>query len=355
MLLRKLLGKIKHYDYSSCKIRYIGDHQDWSVLNDAKMITGGLNKKYGNISKVQFDYNTITNAIVHFGSRYKFLNSGYTGMPNNCRPVMTYFHGTHEESELNKRIENASKRASLIHTSCTLTRDLLLHYGAEEEKIKVIPLGVDLQQFKPREKAAIEKLKIQLNIEPNRFIIGSFQKDGEGWEEGLVPKMIKGPDVFCDTIEKLAKEFPIHILLSGPARGYVINRLTAAGIPYTSLGYIDFNYIPKYFPLCDLYIIASRAEGGPKAVLESLASGVPLVSTRVGMSNDILEHGKNAFVTDCEDVEGLALYSAKILGDKMLSDSFKQEGLKLVQKYTWDIIAERYYNEIYKELLETLS
>jgi len=40
----------------------------------------------------------------------------------------------------------------------------------------------------------------------------------------------------------------------------------------------------------DLYIVASREEGEPKAILESMASGVPLVTTEVGQAMDFVEH-----------------------------------------------------------------
>ena len=37
-------------------------------------------------------------------------------------------------------------------------------------------------------------------------MVGSFQKDGEGWEEGLTPKHIKGPDVFVEVVKRLNRE-----------------------------------------------------------------------------------------------------------------------------------------------------
>ena len=59
----------------------------------------------------------------------------------------------------------------------------------------------------------------------------------------------------------------------------------------------------------DLYIVASRQEGGPKAVLEAMVTGVPLVTTRVGQAMDLVKHGDNAWMTEVEDVEGLAYWS----------------------------------------------
>ena len=70
--------------------------------------------------------------------------------------------------------------------------------------------------------------------------------------------------------------------------------------------------IAKLFQTLDLYVVASRQEGGPKAILESMASGVPLVTTRVGQAMDLVKHGENAFMTDVEDKDALASFSLQV-------------------------------------------
>ena len=49
-----------------------------------------------------------------------------------------------------------------------------------------------------------------------------------------------------------------------------------------------------------------------KAILESMASGVPLVTTRVGQAMDLVKHGENAFMTAVEDVDALASYALQV-------------------------------------------
>jgi len=56
----------------------------------------------------------------------------------------------------------------------------------------------------------------------------------------------------------------------------------------------------------DLYIVTSRQEGGPKAILESMASGIPIVSTRVGQAADIIHHQQNGWMVDVGDVEAIS-------------------------------------------------
>jgi len=81
---------------------------------------------------------------------------------------------------------------------------LLIEYGVKEEKIVVIPLGIDLSIFKPYSEKERKKLRKKLKIPLDKTIIGSFQKDGIGWGEGLKPKWEKGPDIFCKVIKKIS-------------------------------------------------------------------------------------------------------------------------------------------------------
>ena len=74
--------------------------------------------------------------------------------------------------------------------------------------------------------------KINSGIKKNEIVIGSFQKDGQGWAEGYIPKLIKGPDLFVKSVEIISKEVPIVVLLTGPARGYVKKELSKRKIKF---------------------------------------------------------------------------------------------------------------------------
>ncbi len=90
--------------------------------------------------------------------------------------------------------------------------------------------------------------------------------------------------------------------------------LEELGVPYKHAYYKEYPEVAGMFAALDLYIVASRQEGGPKAILESMASGVPLVTTRVGQAMDLVKHGHNAWVTDVENVEGLSALALKVYG-----------------------------------------
>jgi glycosyltransferase involved in cell wall biosynthesis len=81
--------------------------------------------------------------------------------------------------------------------------------------------------------------------------------------------------------------------------------------------------LPFYHAL-DLYLVTSRQEGGPKALLESMASGVPVVTTRVGQAMDLVRHGENAWMVDVDDVEGLTHVAYETIAGLPRTDMLKR-------------------------------
>ena len=85
--------------------------------------------------------------------------------------------------------------------------------------------------------------------------------------------------------------------------------LERLGIPHRHALLRCYADIVRCYHALDVYVVSARDEGGPKAVLEAMASGVPLVTTRVGQAADLVEHGVNGWVTDVEDADGLASWA----------------------------------------------
>ena len=96
------------------------------------------------------------------------------------------------------------------------------------------------------------------------------------------------------------------MLLTGPARGFVAAGLERLGVEYRHVLLPDPDAVAHAYRAVDLCLVTSRDEGGPKAVLESMATGVPLVTTRVGQAADLVRPGENGWLCDVEDAEGLA-------------------------------------------------
>lgn len=326
--------------------------QRWVPLSIAENITYNL-KKLGLISAEISSPILAKNKIIHFGTINSFFKNGKPIRLRNStnKIVVTWYHISPLDRKI-KYIPILKNKIDILHTSNIITKDKLVKMGFDEKKIVVIPLGIDLKNFINYPKTKKLQLKKRFKLPSEKIIIGSFQKDGIGWGEGLEPKLIKGPDIFCEVVKKLADDFNIHVFLTGPARGYVKRRLKEFNIPYTHIFLDNYLDIVECYNVLDLYIVTSRAEGGPKALLEGMATGVPIITTKVGMVHDLIKQGINGFITDIEDIDQLYQYSYEVLKDKELIKGIIKNGIKAVQEYTWEKVAKQYYQKIYSKLLD---
>ncbi len=246
--------------------------------------------------------------VLFFTDQFSLLNpDGW----EDHRIGFAYFHGypnsgVEEFDQVYENLKKMHERISRIQVSHQAMRTIVLETGIEGDKVKLIPIGVDTKYFMPGSNALKKRVRKKLGISDGRFVVGSFQKDGVGWGEGMIPKLIKGPDIFIRTLARLKETIPeLMVLLTGPARGYVKQGLIEAGIPFKHIVARRYSEIPMCYHAIDAYLVTSRQEGGPKAILESMASCTPLVTTRVGQAMDIVKNGENGFMVDVEDVDGL--------------------------------------------------
>ena len=153
-----------------------------------------------------------------------------------------------------------------------------------EKPIFILPYWIDRELFRPILGDERKVLRERFGLPDDRIIVGSFQRDTES--DLVTPKYEKGPDLFCDVMERLdpGKYF---VLLSGVRRNYVEGRLAKAGIPFVNIGKVAFERMAELYGCLDYYLVTSSYEGGPQAILESMATGTPVYSTPVGVS-DIL-------------------------------------------------------------------
>ncbi len=165
-----------------------------------------------------------------------------------------------------------------------------------------IPYLIDVNAFKPvgKDDKDLSRLKADLNLPADAYLIGSFQRDTEG-SDLLRPKLVKGPDLLLEIVVGLQRRnVKFHVVLAGPRRHWLRKRLTEERIPFTYLGTptenddIETNCLPRatlnmLYNLLDMYVVASRSEGGPHAILEAAASKCKVISTPVGMASDLLD------------------------------------------------------------------
>jgi glycosyltransferase involved in cell wall biosynthesis len=329
---------------------FIIEEKGWAIEWDAKYITRNLKKL--NLIDAEIATNfLVKKKIIHWGSiNCLILKNHLARIDNSNINVLTWFHLVPNDYRI-KYIPILKKKMDILHTSCEITRKKLINYGYNQEKIIVTPTGVDLNNFKSYSSDIKKVLREKYKIPINKFVIGSFVKDGSGWEDGMEPKLIKGPDIFIQVVKKLHEKFDIHVLITGPSRGYVKNELEKLKIPFTYIFLENYLEMVDCYNIIDLYLITSRVEGGPKGSLEALASGVPLVSTKVGWIPELIKNGHNGFVAEVENVKMICKYVEELINNKELRKKFIKNGLKSVQKYSWENVAKNYYKKIYKKFI----
>ncbi len=334
------------------KLTYIIDGRSWVIGEIGRSITQELTLAHGVRSQVSYDAVGLRNQIVHFGSaNHFFIDGGKRGWkkPHKSNTfILTWFHVAPGDQRLSL-MKKAQESLACIHTSCLSTKETLVNAGVDPQKIIVIPLGIDLERFFSVDASEQKACRERLGIPTDRHVIGSFQKDGEGWGDGMEPKLVKGPDIFVDTIIGL-KDLNPFVLLTGPSRGYVKKRLADNGIEYKHVYVKDFSEIPSMYHALDMYLISSRVEGGPMAILESWASGVPLVSTRVGMVPDIATVGEDCLLADVDDTVALVSLARKLLQDKTRREKLQVQGSERVKSFSWKHIVQRHLQELYNEV-----
>jgi glycosyltransferase involved in cell wall biosynthesis len=241
----------------------------------------------------------------------------------------SYFHGrpgTPGMPEFDACFEALRRRHEAIDriqvTNAEMER-LVLLTGVAADKVHRIPIGIDTEAFALRSVESRAAARRSLALPESAFVVGSFQKDGVGWGDGLEPKLIKGPDVLLAVVERLRERVPeLHVLVTGPARGYVVAGLERLGIPYRHERLPTVDAVARVYEAIDLCLVTSRDEGGPRAVLEAMAVGVPLVTTRVGQAGDLVRDGENGWLVDVGDVDGLVEASSRVAaaGDTELGE-----------------------------------
>jgi glycosyltransferase involved in cell wall biosynthesis len=296
----------------------------------------------------------LTRRVVHFGSQYMWLAWG-RHMAQSNRFAVSFFHGKPEDGpEVAAHIEAmlaSVPRLSKIIASAGIVERRLLGWGVPAGKVVRIPIGVDTELFVPPTAEQRQHARAALGFADDAVVIGSFQKDGVGWGDGMEPKLIKGPDVFLAAIDRLRRDIPVAVLLTGPARGYVKQGLETMGVPYRHTYVKAYEELRSCYHALDLYFVTSREEGGPMGLMESMASFVPVVSTPVGMAPDLLVDGVSGGLTQDIDASEIAARALSILAMPDEARGLRTAALASVQVAAWPMVAKAHLEKVYLPLM----
>ena len=205
--------------------------------------------------------------------------------------------------------------------------------------VLVIPMGVDLSDFSPKKKSA--KLRKELNGDPIILSVGRLAE-----KKGLKYLLLAMPDVI--------KSFPkakLVIIGYGPLRQGLENLAAKLNLKrnVVFLGEKKHKELPAHYASADIFVAPSivtksgDTEGLGVVLLESLASGTPVVGSNVGGIPDIIKHNKTGLLVEQKNPGQLANAMIRMLSDKKLRAGTVRNSTALLQKsFSWEVIADRF-------------
>jgi glycosyltransferase involved in cell wall biosynthesis len=329
----------------------VGDDVGWSIDNDTTRLTATA-KRLG--------YDVAPPGWARFARRQSVFHPDHFGalrprwLESSHRLGLSYFHGRPgtpgfpEFDDAYATLCEHARRIDRVQVTHAEMEELVISAGVQPERVFRIPIGVELRSFPLRDEEARSNARASLGLPQTAFVLGSFQKDGVGLGEGLRPKLIKGPDALVQVVERLRGRIPeLYVLLTGLARGYVRQELDRIGVPHRHLLLPSRAHLAGAYHALDVYAVTSRQEGGPKAVLESMAAGVPLVSTRVGQTPELVVDGENGLIADVDDIDALAAAVERVRDDTVLASRLREHG-----RVTAELYADERLDSRWAKLLE---
>jgi len=287
------------------------------------------------------------NQINFFPDKYSAKKKGRFFKLLGNKLAFDYYHGDPRISPEFKPFLDDLKKKSNIFSQVRVSHsgiEQLLNESGFSGRITRIPIGIDLDIFN-QVKEGRDQIRETLGLPKSAFIIGSFQKDGVGWGNGEEPKLIKGPDIFLKVIKELSNKYDdIFVLLTGPSRSYLINGLRKLKVNFKHFLVPNYKEIAYYYAAIDVYLVTSREEGGPKAILESMASKVPLVSTRVGHALDLVENDFNGWISEIEDYNSLISHVINIYEGRYDIERVKLNGIHTAKENSYPMQIELWRN-----------
>ncbi|UCG29427.1 MAG: glycosyltransferase family 4 protein [candidate division WOR-3 bacterium] len=347
-----LSGLSEYVHYLSCALRNLGHTVDiaaasfdrredskYPAIRIGRVVYIPLNKSYATVpygfeipAKMKYLINGSRYDVIHLNGPI-FPNLSYFALKySNARNVST-FHTSSERvkgfgSTLFKRV--FEKLHAKIDVRIAVSRQAQrVNEMYVPGKYHIVPLGVDNARFTP---------------------------DGERYSEMggdsilFVGRMDprKGLHRLLRAFVHVKREMDsakLFVVGGGPRFPQYEKMVDDAGIRDSVFfrGVVPGSLLPKYFRSATVY--TSPAEGGESfglVLIEGMASGVPVIASRIAGYSEVVENGRNGILVDTADPRAYAEVLLRVLKSARLRRNLVSEGLRDVKsKYLWDIVGRR--------------
>jgi glycosyltransferase involved in cell wall biosynthesis len=223
------------------------------------------------------------------------------------------------------------------------SRSYLTSRGFRPEQIVRIPNGIDTKKFRPapalrpdptkpeRDIICVARMDYAKGVDVLLHAWGRMMRAPIEWRGNLKPRLrLVGEGIFMPQMQRIAEELGIQDSVE-----FLGLRTDVVDLLQRSWG----------------FVLPSRWEGMPNALLEAMACGLPCVATRVSGSEDIISDGVNGLLVEPEQPAEMALALRHIIEDTNLAQQLGQEGCAtVVRDYQLATVVEQCL-ELYRRLL----
>jgi len=247
---------------------------------------------------------------------------------------------------LNTGLKKSMKRADIIVTDSEFSkREIVKYFPQHEEKIRVVPCGVDLEKFRPcEEPERIPAVKESLGIEGDYFLYLGTIEPRKNLERLI--------SAYNALVKKLGEKCPKLVLAGG--KGWLYDGIFAR---VERLGLTDKVIFTKYVPSEDMnplmcgalaFVFPSLYEGFGMPPLEAMACGVPVLASGEASLPEVT--GDCAVICDAFSVKSIAQGLYRLYKDEALRKDLSARGLERAKTFTWERSAEILWS-VYEELM----
>ncbi|MDH7476805.1 MAG: glycosyltransferase family 4 protein [Candidatus Bathyarchaeota archaeon] len=240
-------------------------------------------------------------------------------------------------------MELAQKATLVVTISNYSLRKVVELYGVEEEKVRIVPNGVDSEVFKPVK--GLDVFKKSLGIKGKHCVL---------FVGNLIPR--KGVHFLIEAAQHVVKNEGNVVFLvvgDGPLRNFLISYSVRLGVRgnFIFLGRVHDGVLPLIYNCADVFVLPSLQEGQGIALLEAQASAKPVVAFDVGGVGECVKHGETGLLVEPDSFE-LGEAILKLLRDESLRARMGITGRRFVcENFSWDVYAGRMF-KVYLEALE---
>lgn len=252
-------------------------------------------------------------------------------------PTVTTVHGRDKRGGLKGAFfewlqRRTFRRFDAVVAVSSALKDEVLADGVAEHRLHCIPNAWGgYRRVEPLSHSAARRA---LELDPGASVVG--------WVGRMIP--VKGGDILLQALGRIPEaERPVGALIGyGPEADSLRGMADELGLLPWVRFYPDIRDAERYFAAFDTYVLSSRSEGLPIVILEAMATGTPIVATRVGGVPEALEE-EHAWLVPPEDPAALAIAVSESLRDRSAaSDRARRASRRLQTHFGLDAFLDRY-------------